>query len=62
MLTTHNSTLLLKSKTVLLTIVKCVLEIKVWMNANMLKLNDDKTDLIVLKSKHNVNTFAKQNV
>ena len=29
---------------------------------NMLKLNDDKTEFIVFKSKHNVNTFAEQNV
>ena len=32
------------------------------MNRNMLKLNDDKREFIVLKSKHTVNTFAEQNV
>ena len=30
------------------------------MDRNMLKLNDDKTELIVFKS--NVNTFVEQNV
>ena len=43
-------------------IEQCVSEIKVWMSHNMLKLNDDKTEFIVFKSKHNVNTFAEQNV
>ena len=32
------------------------------MNRNILKLNDDKTKLIVFKSKRNVNTFAEQNM
>ena len=32
------------------------------MNHIMLKLNDDKTELIVFKSKQNINTFAEQNV
>ena len=30
----------------------CVSEIRVWMNQNMLKLNDDKTELIVFTSKY----------
>ena len=30
----------------------CVSEIKEWMNQNMLKLNDDKTELIVFTSKY----------
>ena len=30
----------------------CVSEIKQWMNQNMLKLNDDKTELIVFTSKY----------
>ena len=29
----------------------CVSEITEWMNRNMLKLNDDKTELIVFTSK-----------
>ena len=29
----------------------CVSEIREWMNQNMLKLNDDKTELIVFTSK-----------
>ena len=37
---------------------RCVSEIKVWMKCNMLKLNDDKTEFIVFKSKHNANAFA----
>ena len=36
-----------------------MLEIKLWMNYNMLKLNDDKTEF---KYKYTVNTFAEQNV
>ena len=31
----------------------CVSEIREWMNQNMLKLNDDKTDLIVFASNMN---------
>ena len=30
----------------------CVYEIREWMNQNMLKLNDDKTELIVFTSKY----------
>ena len=30
----------------------CVSEIREWMNKNMLKLNDDKTELIVFTSKY----------
>ena len=30
----------------------CVSEIREWMNQNMLKLNDDKTELIVFASKY----------
>ena len=45
----HNSILQLKSKTVLLTNClrdhQCMSNIKIWMNFNMLKLNDDKTKL-----------------
>ena len=37
-------------------------EIKLGMNRNMLKLNVDKPEFIVFKSKRNVNTFAEQNV
>ena len=32
------------------------------MNCKLLKLNDNKKELFVFKSKHNVNTFAEQNV
>ena len=35
---------------------------QVWANNNMSKLNDDKTECIVLKSKHYVNTVVEQNV
>ena len=28
----------------------------------MLKLNDDKTEFILFKSKNNVNTFGEQNI
>ena len=30
----------------------CVSEVREWMNQNMLKLNNDKTELIVFKSKY----------
>ena len=33
-------------------IERCVSEIRDWMNQNMLKLNDDKTELIVFTSKY----------
>ena len=33
-------------------IERCVSEIREWMNQNMLKLNDDKTELIVFTSKY----------
>ena len=38
-------------------IQSCVSEIKEWMNQNMLKLNDDKTELIVFTSKYKHNLF-----
>ena len=37
---------------VLARIELCVSEIRKWMNQNMLKLNDDKTELIVFTSKY----------
>lgn len=42
-------------------IESCVSEIKLWMERNMLKLNDDKTEFIVFKSKHNTSSFAEAN-
>ena len=41
---------------------QCVSEIKVWMNHIIFKLNDDKTEFTVFKSKYNINTFVEQNV
>ena len=35
----------------------CVSEIREWMNQNMLKLNDDKTDLIVFTSKYKQDVY-----
>ena len=35
----------------------CVSEIREWMNQNMLKLNDDKTELIVFTSKYKHNLY-----
>ena len=43
-------------------IESCVSEIELCMERNMLKLNDDKTECIVLKSKHNTISFAGANV
>ena len=43
-------------------IESCVSEIKLWMERNMLKLNDDETEFIVFKSKHNTNSFTGANV
>ena len=39
---------------------KCVVEIKIWMLINMLKLNDDKTELFVFVSQ--VDNFKWLNV
>jgi hypothetical protein len=36
---------------------RCVLDLCIWMAENMLKLNDDKTEVIVIGSKHNLNKF-----
>ena len=35
----------------------CVSEIREWMNQNMLKLNDDKTELIVFTSKYKQDSY-----
>ena len=35
----------------------CVSEIRKWMNQNMLKLNDDKKELIVFTSKYELNLY-----
>ena len=35
----------------------CVSEIREWMNQNMLKLNDDKTELIVFTSKYKQDVY-----
>ena len=35
----------------------CLSEISAWMKANMLKLNQDKTELIVFAPKHRLNDF-----
>ena len=36
----------------------CVFEIELWMECKILKLNDDKTEFIIYKSKHDVKTFV----
>ena len=35
----------------------CVSEIREWMNQNMFKLNDDKTEFIVFTSKYNQDVY-----
>ena len=30
----------------------CVIDVKIWMQSNFLKLNDDKTELLLLRAKH----------
>ena len=37
-------------------------EIKLLIERNMLKLNNDKTECIVFKSEHNTNSFAGANI
>ena len=40
----------------------CVSEIREWMNPNMLKLNDDKTELIVFTSKYKQDIYNDLNI
>ena len=40
----------------------CVSDIKEWMNQNMLKLNDDKTELIVFASKYKQDVYNDLNI
>ena len=44
------------------TIKRCTLDIKKWMTANMLKLNDSKTEVIVITPSHRVNETKIQNI
>ena len=37
---------------------QCVAEIKLWMKKNLLKLNDDKTEFLIITTKHRMNMFA----
>ena len=39
---------------------RCVSEIKVWMQCNMLKLNDDKTEFIVFKLNIEVKRYLER--
>ena len=43
-------------------IEKCVAEIKIWMTNNMLKLNDDKTELFVFAPQRQVDAFKGLNI
>ena len=40
-------------------IESCLIDIDAWMLANMLKLNRDKTELLVIRTKHKVNSPIK---
>ena len=40
----------------------CVSEIREWMNQNMLKLNDDKTELIVFRSKYKQDLYKNLSI
>ena len=51
-----------KERLLIGSIVWYLREIKLWMERNMLKLNDDETEFIVFKYKHNNNLFAGVNV
>ena len=33
----------------------CISDIRAWMKLNLLKLNDDKTEFLLLRTKHNIN-------
>ena len=52
----------MKKKFFVTDIENCMSEIKLWMECNMLKLNGDKTEFLVLKSKDNTNLFVGTNV
>ena len=38
----------------------CVTDVRDWMAANMLKLNDSKTEYIVIGSKHTLDQFSEE--
>ena len=42
----------------LLRMERCVADIRNWMRHNMLKLNDDKTELIVFASRYNQHLYS----
>ena len=41
---------------------KCVVEIEIWMTNNMLKLNDEKTELSVFVPQRQVDAFKGLNI
>ena len=51
-----------RTRDVLGNIEKCVAEIKIWMTNNMLKLNDDKTELFVFATQRQVDAFKGLNI
>ena len=40
----------------------CISDVKVWMNQNQLKLNDDKTEALLIQSKSSFRSFDKPNI
>ena len=44
--------------TALFKLSSCIHEIKVWMNTNKLKLNEEKTEFFIAGSKHNLNNIS----
>ena len=47
---------------ILLRIENCIVEIKAWMTNNKLKLNDDKTEFLILASPHQRHKVAAQSI
>ena len=46
----------------IITLENCIRDIKTWMMKNFLKLNDDKTEFLLIGSKCNINKTSSLNV
>ena len=40
----------------------CLQEVRLWMSQNLLKLNDEKTDFIILGSQHNLKKASTSHI
>ena len=41
---------------------KCIEDVKIWMDSNKLKLNNDKTELIIFKNKHQIKDHIHETI